>query len=204
MTPISTPAEDSKIKQKYSVKSLEQKIRNKTDYQNEIGWPEEAKLPIVCLPAGLTDALGGKLFVDLIEGMLSVNIELLILGKGSEEYGKLSTKLAKDYEHRIHIVSAKEEEIRKMYAASDMALFLSDPSSMPELKHCLAYGVVPIALTNDALENYNAIQERGNSFLFEQATVWHAFAAIVRALETYKFPFDWRTIQTHCIGPSKE
>ena len=36
-------------------------------------------------------------------------------------------------------------------------------------------------------------------FMFEKITVWHAFAAVVRALETYRFPFDWKTIQKHCM-----
>ena len=77
------------------------------------------------------------------------------------------------------------------------ALFLSNPTAHEELAHCLQYGVVPIAPEVKELDDYNPVQETGNSFLFEQPTVWNAFAALVRAIETYKFPFDWRTIQRH-------
>ena len=86
-----------------------------------------------------------------------------------------------------------------MYAAADAALFLADPSTLPELRHCLQYGVVPIASECGALENYNPIQESGNAFLYEKLDPWHCFAAIVRATETHCFPFDWRTIQKHCM-----
>jgi glycogen synthase len=49
------------------------------------------------------------------------------------------------------------------------------------------------------LDNYNPVQESGNSFVFEKPTVWQCFASVARALETFKFPYDWRTIQRHAI-----
>jgi len=72
---------------------------------------------------------------------------------------------------------------------------LSDPTNQSELTDSLSYGVVPIAPVNKKVQNYNAVQESGNSFLFEQLNMWHCFAAIVRAIETHNFPFDWKTIQ---------
>ena len=49
------------------------------------------------------------------------------------------------------------------------------------------------------LQNYNPVQESGTSFLYDKDNHWQCFAAIVRALETFIFPFDWRTIQKQCI-----
>jgi glycogen synthase len=84
-----------------------------------------------------------------------------------------------------------------MLAASDMALFLTEPADHAELAHCLSYGTVPVSVASQSLKNYDPNQEQGNAFLFEKTTVWQAFAAVVRALETFRFPFDWRTIQRH-------
>ena len=61
------------------------------------------------------------------------------------------------------------------------------------------YGAVPIAPRTPSLQNYNPVQESGNAFLYDELTKWHCFGAIVRALETFNFPFDWRTIQRHCM-----
>ncbi len=47
------------------------------------------------------------------------------------------------------------------------------------------------------LDGYNAQQETGNAFLYDPPSMWNCFAAMVRALETYRFPFDWKTIQKH-------
>lgn len=201
MTSIS-PTLDSVIARKYGAKSLEYKVQNKTSLQEELGWLAEPKRPVLCLPSGMTDQLGGKILMELIPGLLTLPVEILIRGKGTSTYGALFTQLSKEYGHRIAIIQDEDASLRKMYAASDMALFLADPSDQAELEHCLSYGTVPVSLASKSLVNYDPNQEQGDSFLFEKPTVWHAFGGLVRALETYRFPFDWRTIQRHGMEKS--
>lgn len=198
-----TPATDQKIAQRYTVTSLEKKGHNKLSLQEELGWPAESKRPIVCLPIGMQEKLGGELLEKVLPGILSLDVELLILGKGSSHYGDLFTKLAKNYPHKIAIIPNEEVAIRKMYAAADMALFLEDPAEVQEVSTLLSYGVIPIAPSCSTLKDYNPIQEAGNAFLFAEKTCWHCFGALVRAIETYRFPFDWRTIQKHCMESVK-
>lgn len=196
------PATDQTIAQRYTSKTLEKKGKNKTALQQELGWPMENKRPVICLPAGMSEELGGTLLEELLPGLLSLPVEILILGKGSSHYGKVFTDLAKEHEHRLHIVQDTDEERTKMLAAADMALFCAEPTQSA-LEQCLTYGAVPIAPATTHLEDYNPIQETGNAFLFEKANLWNAFAAVVRAVETHKFPFDWRTIQKHCMEAAK-
>jgi starch synthase len=195
-----SPATDTSIARKYGAHSLEDKTQNKIAFQEELGWAAEPKRPIICLPAGMTDALGGALLKELLPGLLSLPVEILIVGKGSAAYGALFTQLAKEQGHRVAIIPDEEDMIRKMYAASDAALFLADPSKQQELRNALSYGAIPVSLPCSVLENYDQNQESGNAFIYEKADVWSAFAAVVRSLETYRFPFDWRTIQKHCMA----
>lgn len=199
-----TPSTDQKIAQRYTSSSLEKKGKNKQSLQEELGWPAEGKRPVVCLPAGMNDQLGGALLEEVLPGLLSQDIQILILGKGPSKYGDLFTKLSKEHPHRIAIIPNEEVALRKMYAAADIALFFEDPASMPELPQALSYGVVPVAPSSSALEDYNPVQEAGNAFLYDEKNLWHCYAAIVRAMETHKFPFDWRTIQRHCMESVKE
>ena len=194
-----TPVMDAAITHKYGAKSLEYKIKNKLELQEELGWTPEPKRPMVCLPAGMSDALGGKLMRDVLPGILSLPVELLILGKGSSSYGTLFTQLTKEQGHRVAIIGNDEESIGKMLAAADMAMFFADPSKTPELLKALSYGCVPVSPGSALIENYDQNQESGNAFVYKEETVWHCFAALVRACETYRFPFDWRTIQRHCM-----
>jgi starch synthase len=198
-----TPATDQKIAQRYTAASLEKKGKNKQSLQEELGWPSESKRPVICLPAGMSEVLGGALLEEILPGIISQDIQILILGKGASHYGDLFTKLSQEHPHRVAIIPNEEVAIRKMYAASDMALFLEDPADLAELPLALSYGVVPIAPDTAALEDYNPVQEAGNGFLYSQKTVWHCFGALVRAMETHRFPFDWRTIQKHCMGSVK-
>lgn len=194
-----SPSIDKAIARSYGIDSLEQKIQNKTALQEELGWPAEPKRAMVCIPSGVSDRLGGAILKDVLAGLLELPVQILILGKGSASYGDYLTKIAAENSHKIAIIPNDETAIRKMLAASDMALFLSDAEGTPELSAALAYGVVPVAPACKQLQNYNPNQESGHGFLFEKETSWMVFASMVRALETYRFPFDWRTIQKHCM-----
>lgn len=198
-----TPSYDNKIAQKYSANTIENKAANKTALQKELGWPEEKRMPVICLPLGVDSSTGGELLQAILPGIDTLGVELLILGRGDEKFGREMSALAADKKHRIAIIKDDEVEQRKMYAAADIALFCSDPTNVAELQHCLNYGVVPVSLRTKALEDYNPIQERGTSFMYDKADQWHCFAALVRALETYRFPYDWRTIQRLCMETEK-
>lgn len=198
-----TPETDTTIAVKYSAKAPDKKLKNKIALQKELGWPSEPKRPMVCLPAGMSDQLGGDMLKEILPGLLSLPIEILILGKGENSYGALFTELAEKHRHRVHIVAPKSEEVSKMYAAADMAIFLTDPTSLPELATAMQYGAVPITPECRPLENYDPVQESGNAFTYEPGNGWLAFASLVRAVETYKLPFDWRTILKQCMGSVK-
>ncbi len=194
------PSTDPHIARKYAMGTLDQKVQNKTALQRDLGWPAEPRRLMLCLPLGMTDKLGGPLLLETLPGILSLPLEILVLGKGSEKFGAVFTKLAKDHPHRVHIVAENEKEIHTMLAAADAALFLADASRTEELTHCLQYGVVPLAPAGtQGVDDYDPVQETGNAFLFEAPLVWNVFGSLVRAMETYKFPFDWRTIQRHAM-----
>jgi starch synthase len=198
-----SPATDKTIERSYGAQTLEYKVQNKVVLQEKLGWPAEPKRALVCIPAGVSDQLGGKLLEEVLPGLLELPIQILILGKGSASYGKMLTDIAQKHAHRIAIVPNDDKNIRAMYAASDMALFLSNPAALPELNHSLAYGCIPVAPSVSKLADYNPNQESGEAFTYEKDTVWHCFAAMVRALETFKFPYDWKTIQRHCMELSE-
>lgn len=197
--PILSPAYDNKIARKYSARTIEHKMENKTVLQEERGWIGEPKQAVICLPTGITDALGGALLEQVLPGLLELPVAIVIRGRGSKKYGELFTKLSSGAAHRISIIPDDETNVRKMLAGSDMALFLSEHSDDDILENCLRYGTVPVSLPNSILDNYNPVQESGNAFVYESANPWRCFAGIVRALETFKFPYDWRTIQRHAI-----
>jgi starch synthase len=178
---------------------IDKKIAAKTALQQKLEWPIEPRRPIICLPLGMDEDMGGNILKEIMAGILALDCEILIRGRGSKEYGTYLTKIAIDKPHRIAILKDTKESMTTLLMASDMALFLSLSNENVIIKECLHGGVIPIAPESAILKNYNPVQESGNAFTFETQSAWHIFAALVRAIETYKFPFDWRTIQKACV-----
>jgi hypothetical protein len=63
---------------------------------------------------------------------------------------------------------------------------------------------VPISLERDGLENYNAQSEAGNSFIYNNPNAFSLFEALVRAVETFKFPWDFKHIIRNAMKIGKE
>lgn len=203
MTQLS-PAYDNKIPRKYCARTIEHKMENKKALQEQLGWPVEPKQPILCISTGMTDALGGELMEQVLDGVLELPVALLIRGRGSSKYGEFFTKLAKNNGHRIKIIPDDEVNLRRMLAGADIALFFSTQQDPDELENALRYGVIPVAMPADVLEDYNPVQESGGAFIYQEATPWQCFASLVRALETFKFPYDWKTIQRNAMEAMEE
>lgn len=199
-----SPNYDNKIFRKYSAQTLEHKVENKLDLQKEFGWPAEDKIPVLCLPSGMDGSLGGQLFEEVLPGILSLPCQLLVRGLGSQKYGEIFTDLENKHRHRVRILKDEEAMIRRMYAAADMALFFAPAKRKDEATlNALSYGAVPIAAQYPPLESYDPVQETGNAFTTEKPSAWSWFTCLVRAFETFKLPFDYRTIQGHGMETAK-
>ncbi len=203
MTPFS-PSYDNKIPKRYSVGTLEQKVDNKLALQRKLHWVEDKETPLICLPSSASQHQGGELLKLLLPGLLTQSLQIVVLGRGSREFGELLTALSREKSHKLAILPDDETHQRLMYAGSDMALFTAIPNKDESLEHCLQYGCVPVAPKTSPLKDYNPIQETGNSFVYEPLSEWHAFAAVMRALETFKFPYDWKTIAKHAMESVEE
>ena len=145
----------------------------------------------------MSETQGGEIFEQVIAGLLSLNCQIIVLGKGSQKYGSMLTQLEEENAHRIKIIKDNEDNRRKMYASADISLFFTE--DVDELANCLAYGTIPVSTEQDCLKDFDPAQEAGNAFIAESSDPWAWFAALVRACETFKLPYDWKTIQKQAM-----
>lgn len=195
---VLSPAYDNKIVRKYSARTVEHKGENKEALQESLGWVPEPKQPVLCISTGMTEALGGELMETVITGLLELPVSLVIRGRGTKKYGELFSTIASKHSHRVAIVQDDEEHLRTLLSGSDIALFFAAPED-DAIENALRYGTIPVTLPHELAENYNPVQESGNAFVYERANPWLCFASIARALETFKFPYDWKTIQKNAM-----
>lgn len=113
---------------------------------------------------------------NLIDGLVSTKATVLVIGA--------------DFPTNNNIHFIPEDLMSDAYKASDFVIILNSNKAA-----VLDKGCVPIAqLDGDSTVDYNPLLEKGNGFYFEKPTTWEIFAAVVRGLETYKFPYDWENL----------
>jgi len=58
------------------------------------------------------------------------------------------------------------------------------------------FGAVPVLLEGtEEFMDFDPIKEVGNSFVYEDSGPWQMLAALMRAVETYKFEYDWKVLK---------
>lgn len=132
--------------------------------------------PLVCL---FFEKETPKDIDSVIDGLETLGVRLAIVGHPKGCTHEISTTFCN--------VSEKEA-----LAAADITICFTKENVLISRKNA----AVPVApyMDESITINYNPVQEKGNGFYFNKETKWDIFAAIVRALETYQFPYDWQNL----------
>lgn len=127
------------------------------------------------------------IFLQLIEAAGAISCDCIVMA---------DTKAPAEVQKRA--VWLKKEESRKIEPAADMALLLE--ATEQQIQQIQNEGIVLIGYEKwPLLENYHPNKETGNSFTFPIFNPWAIFMALVRAHETYQFPYDWQHIVLEMI-----
>lgn len=78
----------------------------------------------------------------------------------------------------------------KLLQGADMALCFG----FNDVEEMLLNGTIPVSPARSEIADYNPNRETGNAFVYKKMNCWSMFAALVRAVETFKFPYDWTNI----------
>ena len=203
--PTLTPAYDNKIYQKYSRNSLAGKEKNKISFCQDFGLKYDKKTPLLCLSFPLTEKNNVDMLQEAVTGLLEQDVIIALVGIGTEKFQNFFEKTAKQNPKKIAIVSDNDENKRKLYAASDIFLSTCDTSEcMGEMEKAMSYGTIPVTLPSEIVSDYDATKESGNAFIYKEKSPWNIFAAVIRALENFKFPYDWKNIQANAMNDEGE
>lgn len=125
-------------------------------------------------------------------------------GSGSNDYSLVS-QLCEGLKsmgtiEALTIQDSSLNSYQKAVQHSDAQLFLTSDlqKSIAGLVQSLRIGCIPIvpsiAKMNGIVENFDPTKEKGNGFIYAKEDIWHVFAAIIRAYENYRFPYDWQNL----------
>ncbi|MBT6068608.1 hypothetical protein HOG48_02530 [Candidatus Peregrinibacteria bacterium] len=147
------------------------------------GIPKDAPLLVI-----LVDdvELYHKELKRLTDGLtfLPVNFRILLHGKSTKNDHKIKNSYHVD-----------DKELDKFFTFAHMVLFLSEKTPKNMVKEAVAHDAVPIICDSTSfLEDYDGPGEKGSCFKFKEPNSWSMYASIVRALENFGFPYDWKNI----------
>jgi starch synthase len=195
-----TPAYDNKIFQKYSAKTLANKDANKNAFCSDHGLSYNKKVPILAITYPLTDQNNVSLLQAIMPGVLEQPVQVVLMGIGTAKYQQFFTELAQKYPQKIVIDGTADDDKRKIYAAADIMLIPGDSAEcLEEAQNAMQYGAIPVIIEQPFVSDYSPVDEKGNAFVYEKNHPWGFFAAFIRALENFHFPYDWKNIQIEAM-----
>ena len=205
-TDVYNPQTDSNIQFHYGIRTLDLKTKNKSALQQKFNLPVSAHIPLFGIVSRLTDQKGFGLLMDAAEPLLeNFDIQLVVVGSGERYLMTFFQELAKKYPQKVGIHLSYDEVLtHTVYAGVDAIIIPSrfEPSGLTQME-AMRYGVVPIVRQTgglaDSVVDYNPANKIGTVFVFEKFDNRAFFAAMVRAIETYRYPEFWRDIQKRAM-----
>jgi len=169
-------------------KILEEKKSAKENLY-KVCWPKDAvSKPLVIL---FEPENGKETLMRLLEGCLVLPANFIVVSKKEpadfirHPSGKITWVNTED--------GRNKPKIDEYLHAADLAVVFED--HLDDLSAIMLKGAVVIGHTKSPLlQNYHPNDETGNSFTYTSLDPWAVFMALVRALETYRFPYDWQNI----------
>ena len=173
--------------------SVEKLLKQKKEAKKEIAKKLSFKAVRPLLAIVLDNELAKDdedLLKELLGAIENLDVEAVILADSNLD--------AISFAH-CTIIPYSQRSRTDMLQAADMAACFS----FNDVEEMMLNGAVPIAVKRPELKNYEPCHETGNSFICTKDNIWGFFEALVRALETFKLPYDWKNIVREGVASVK-
>lgn len=196
------PATDPHLAARYDRESLDHKVDNKLALQREGQMTVDPSIPLVAIVSRLADQKGFDLLEPIVEPLLSeAGIQLALLGTGDQHYHDLFRRLGDRHPDRTAIALTFDVALaQRIYAGADLFLMPSryEPCGLGQMI-AMRYGTVPVVRRTgglaDTVADYDPATGEGTGFVFEHYTSHACFAALIRSIEAFRRPDEWRRLQ---------
>lgn len=195
------PQDDPFIVQRYSVRSLPEKSRNKKALFAEIGLIGESRSPLMVMISRISQQKGMELLPRLLPLLFQKDVFFVFLGQGDRSLTADIADLAGRFPQRMKFLNAFDERMaHRLQAAGDLLFMPStyEPCGLNQL-YGLRYGTVPIVRAtgglDDSILEFDAKTFRGTGFKFRGNDMAATLAVIRNALDLFADQSLWRRIQ---------
>jgi len=185
------PGTDKRLFTTYDVNDMAGKAKNKAELQKALNLPQRPDVPIFAIISRLVEQKGLDLISASMHELLQRDLQIVVLGTGSEQYEHLFWATAHHHPDKVSANIMFDIELaQKIYAASDFFLMpsLFEPCGLGQLI-AMRYGSLPVARKTgglaDTIVHYDYSKRSGSGLLFEDYLPSGLIWAVDEALKLY-------------------
>jgi starch synthase len=200
------PATDPQIKVNYSAGEIAKKTENKILLQSTVGLPENKDIPVIGMVSRLTDQKGLDLILEIIDGLATLEVQMVFLGTGDAALEQKLKEETKKFPDKVAaVIGFKADLAQEIYAASDLFFMPSrfEPCGLGQMI-AMRYGTVPIVRATgglkDSVQNYNPQVGTGTGFVFQNYSSDELLAVTKKSLQIYKDKNSWQRLVANCMN----
>lgn len=193
-----SPQKDKFITNKYSIKNLANKKKNKQALLVEMGLPFDDRIPTVGIISRLTRQKGFDLLQPVIDRIMDHPVQFVTLGNGDKDLEDFFRWTTRTYNDKFSTHIGFDEKLaHQITAGCDMFLMpsLYEPCGLNQM-YSLNYGTIPIVRRTgglvDTVKDYHEYYKEGNGFCFNDYTSDALYLTLMRALDIFKKKRVWR------------
>ncbi len=201
--------EDPLIAQNYNSSSLNDKVINKTALQARLNLPIDEKVFVLGLISRLVEQKGIDMLLDCLPELLTLPLQIVILGAGDKEFERRLQQFAAAYPHKMTLIVGYDEALaHQIEAGADVFLMPSrfEPCGLNQM-YSQRYGTLPIVRNTGGLADTvvdtlpeTIANHTATGFIFNDAHAGTFLEAIKRATLLYSFPEVWRQLQVNAMS----
>lgn len=207
-TAVWNPETDGYIANTYGVKTLENKLNNKTALQARLGLTVDPEVPLFGLIGRLVEQKGIDLVLSCLKDMTGMPLQFALLGSGDKSIQVKLQDFARLYPDKISVTIGYDENLaHQIEAGVDIFLMPSrfEPCGLNQM-YSQRYGTLPIVRNTGGLADTvvdalpASIQDKtASGFVFNDPTPGALLEAIKRSLVLYAQKPLWRQLQKNAM-----
>ncbi len=202
---IYNPKTDGLIFENFDIKSIEKKKDNKEALQKQLGLFVDREKAMIGIVSRLVEQKGFDLIAEAMEELLSLDIQLVVVGTGDPKYEEMFKNAAWNHPKKISVnILFSNELAHKVYAAADLFLMPSayEPCGLSQLI-AYSYGTIPIVRETGGLRDtvipYNEFTGEGTGFSFYANNKNDMLCVIKLALKYFADKNVWNKLQKNAM-----
>ena len=174
---VYNPRTDDSLYEKFDGRSvLSKKKINKMRLQEQLGLPVDGEKAMIGIVSRLVDQKGFDIIAEAMGELMSMDIQLVVLGTGDAKYENLFRQNAWYHPEKVSAnIMFSNDMAHKIYGAADLFLMpsLFEPCGLSQMIS-MAYGTIPLVRETGGLKDtvtpYNEFTGEGNGFSFAPYT----------------------------------